>query len=108
MQAQNPNPNPNPSNTGVTGKIIKQLQDAVENTVATIGSRAAALERDFTSFNAKFASELGQTQKAIVGLREELAIATPGVVGLGGDLQDVFNIQESIAQELNTNLILLG
>lgn len=110
MQAQGTPPPPPPSNNNpsVVTKILDQLQQAVENSVATISARTVALERDFTAFNATFAAELGQTQQAIIGLREEIAIATPGVVGLGGDLQDVFNIQKSIAQELNTNLILLG
>jgi hypothetical protein len=110
MQAQGTPPPPPPSNNNpsVVTKILDQLQQAVENSVATISARTVALERDFTAFNARFAGELGQTQQAIIGLREEIAIATPGVVGLGGDLQDVFDIQKSIAQELNTNLILLG
>jgi len=109
MQATGTPPPPPPGNNPtIVTKIINQLQTAVNESIATISARAVALERDFTTFNARFAAELGQTQQAIVGLREEVAVATPGITGLGGDLQDVFDIQKSIAQELNTNIILLG
>jgi hypothetical protein len=109
MQAPNPNPNPNPNqNPGQIAKILDQLRQGVEDAFSTLSSRTIELEQQFTTFNAKFAGEIGQTQKAIVGLREEVAVATPGISGLGGDLQDVLDIQLGIAKELGTNIITLG
>jgi hypothetical protein len=109
MQAPNPNPNPNPNqNPDQIAKILDQLRQGVEDAFSTLSSRTIELEQQFTTFNAKFAGEIGQTQKAIVGLREEVAVATPGIAGLGGDLQDVLDIQLGIAKELGTNIITLG
>ena len=109
MQAPNPNPNPNPNqNPGQIAQVVTKLRQGIEDAFSTLSARTVELERDFTTFNAKFAGEIGQTQKAIVGLREEIAVATPGISGLGGDLQDVLDIELSIAQALNTNVITLG
>lgn len=109
MQAPNPNPNPTPNqNPGQIAQIVEKLRQGVEDAFSTLSARTVELERDFTTFNAKFAGEIGQTQKAIIGLREEIAVATPGISGLGGDLQDVLNIELSIAQALGTNIITLG
>jgi hypothetical protein len=58
--------------------------------------------------SAQISKTFGQTQMAIKGLTVELAVATPLVVGLGGSLTDVQNIQKGIAQSLNTNVITLG
>jgi hypothetical protein len=109
MQSPNPNPNPNPNqNPGQIADFVKKLRQGVEDAFSTLSSRTIELEQEFTTFNAKFAGEIGQTQKAIVGLREEIAVATPGISGLGGDLQDVLNIQLGIAKEFGTNIITLG
>ena len=109
MQAPNPNPNPTPNqNPGQIAQILEKLRQGVEDAFSTLSARTVELERDFTTFNAKFAGEIGQTQKAIIGLREEIAVATPGISGLGGDLQDVLNIELEIARALGTNVITLG
>ena len=109
MQAPNPNPNPNPNqNPGQIAKVVEKLRQGIEDAFSTLSARTVELEREFTTFNAKFAGEIGQTQKAIVGLREEVAVATPGIAGLGGDLQDVLDIELSIAKALGTNVITLG
>lgn len=109
MQAPNPNPNPNPNqNPGQIAQVVEKLRQGIEDAFSTLSARTVELEREFTTFNAKFAGEIGQTQKAIVGLREEVAVATPGIAGLGGDLQDVLDIELSIAKALGTNVITLG
>lgn len=109
MQAPNPNPNPAPNqNPGQIAQVVEKLRQGIEDAFSTLSARTIELEREFTTFNAKFAGEIGQTQKAIVGLREEVAVATPGIAGLGGDLQDVLDIELSIAKALNTNVITLG
>lgn len=109
MQAPNPNPNPTPNqNPGQIAQVVEKLRQGIEDAFSTLSARTIELEREFTTFNAKFAGEIGQTQKAIVGLREEVAVATPGIAGLGGDLQDVLDIELSIAQALKTNVITLG
>ena len=58
--------------------------------------------------SADISKTFGQTQMAIKGLTVELAVATPLVTGLGGNLADVQNIQKGIAESLNTNVITLG
>ena len=109
MQSPNPNPNPTPNqNPGQIAQVVTKLRQGIEDAFSTLSARTIELEREFTTFNAKFAGEIGQTQKAIVGLREEVAVATPGIAGLGGDLQDVLDIELSIAKALNTNVITLG
>jgi hypothetical protein len=86
MQSPNPNPNPTPNqNPGQIAQVVTKLRQGIEDAFSTLSARTIELEREFTTFNAKFAGEIGQTQKAIVGLREEVAVATPGIAGLGGD-----------------------
>lgn len=87
---------------------IKKLSSIVDNAFNSYSSRVTELDVEFAKFTATMSGTFGQTQMALKGLREELAIATPGVVGLGGSFQDVSNIQNGIAESLNTNVISLG
>ena len=110
MQAVPPNP-PNPPNTSAlnsVGDIVKKLGTIVDEVYTTWSKRTDELDSQYATFTAKMAGTFGQTQSAIKGLREELAVATPGVVGLGGAFSDVENIQKGIAESLQTNVITLG
>ena len=101
--------NPNQINNinNATG-TIKDMQAAIENAFNSLTTRTEGLERLYTETNARIARTFGTTQQAIVGLRQELAIATPEIVALGGKAEDVATIQEEIAKSLNTNVITLG
>jgi len=112
---QNTPTNPNAPNTsGISnsinsvGDIVKKLSTIVDDAYSQWSQRTVELDKQYASFTAKIAGTFGQTQSAIKGLREELAVATPGVVGLGGAFGDVAAIQQSIAQSLQTNVITLG
>jgi len=111
MQAATP-----PSGNQQTGSnAASQAQAVINDFTATINrgydswlSRTKVLEQSFSDFTAKMAGTFGQTQMAIKDLTVELAVATPLVTGLGGNLADVQNIQKGIADSLNTNVITLG
>jgi hypothetical protein len=111
MQASTP-----PSGNQQTGSnAASQAQAVINDFTATINrgydswlSRTKVLEQSFSDFTAKMAGTFGQTQMAIKDLTVELAVATPLVTGLGGNLADVQNIQKGIADSLNTNVITLG
>ena len=98
-----------------TGNTATTTQAVINDLTRTINqgydnwlSRTKVLEQEFSNFNAKLAGTFGQTQMAIRSLNVELAVATPRVTGLGGSLTDVTNIQQGIAESLNTNVITLG
>jgi len=111
MQAATP-----PSGNQQTGSnAASQAQAVINDFTATINkgydswlTRTKVLEQSFSDFTAKMAGTFGQTQMAIKDLTVELAVATPLVTGLGGNLADVQNIQKGIADSLNTNVITLG
>jgi len=111
MQAATP-----PSGNQQTGSnAASQAQAVINDFTATINkgydswlTRTKVLEQSFSDFTAKMAGTFGQTQMAIKNLTVELAVATPLVTGLGGNLADVQNIQKGIADSLNTNVITLG
>jgi len=113
MQVVPPNPNA-PNTSGISnslnsvGDIVKKLGTIVDDAYNTWSQRTIELDNQYATFTAKIAGTFGQTQSAIKGLREELAVATPGVVGLGGAFEDVAAIQKGIAQSLQTNVITLG
>ncbi len=113
LQPAPPNPNA-PNTSGISnsinsvGDIVKKLSSIVDNAYDGWQKRTVELEDQYAQFTATISGTFGQTQSAIKGLREEIAIATPGVVGLGGDFRDVANIQQSIAESLQTNVITLG
>jgi hypothetical protein len=111
MQAVPPNPNPNPPNTSALdnlGKMLNELKNSVNSVYDGLVQGTVQLESQLAELNASMAGTLGQTQKAIAGLRQEAAIAYPTIVGLGGSFSDVQTIQEGIAQQLNTNVVTLG
>ena len=110
---QSPTPSGNPPNSSTASS--QAAQAVINDFTATINSgydswlsRTKVLEQSFSDFTAKIAGTFGQTQMAIKGLTVELAVATPLVTGLGGNLADVQNIQKGIAKSLNTNVITLG
>jgi len=113
MQTVPPNPNA-PNTSGISnsinsvGEVVKKLSKIVDDAYDNWQARSQELDSEYSNFTATIAETFGQSQAAIKGLREELAIATPGVVGLGGDFRDVANIQRGIAESLQTNVITLG
>ena len=113
MQQVPPNPNA-PNTSGVQnsldslGNMLHKLKDAVNNVYDGLEQGTRDLESQLAELNASMAGTLGQTQKAITGLRQEAAIAYPTIVGLGGSFSDVQTIQEGIAQQLSTNVVTLG
>ena len=113
MQAVPPNPN-TPNTSGISnsinsvGEMLKGLKEEVNKVYDNLYEGTVLLEGQLANLNAKMAGTLGQTQKAITGLRQEAAIAYPTIVGLGGEFADVQTIQQGIAQQLGTNVITLG
>lgn len=110
MQTPPPNP-PTGPNTGSIINAQSYIEDfnrGVTSAISNLADRVTLLDQQFATFGAKVAGVMGQTQMAIRGLREETAIALPSVVGLGGSLTDVQNIQLGVTKALNTNIILLG
>ena len=113
MQTVPPNPNP-PNTSGVKnsldklGDMLNDLKNSVNNVYDGLVLGTIQLESQLAELNASMAGTLGQTQKAIAGLRQEAAIAYPTIVGLGGSFSDVQTIQEGIAEQLNTNVVTLG
>ena len=107
---QNPNPNtgPTPGNLSSMTAAINDLQTSINNAFNKLGDRTAEIERAFAINTAKMAATLGQTQQALIGFRQEMAIALPGIEGFGGNLQDVANIQLGIAESLNRNVVTIG
>lgn len=99
---------PSPANLSAMTAAINDLQGSINNAFNKLGDRTAEIESAFATNTAKMAATLGVTQQALLGFRQEMAIALPGIEGLGGELSDVANIQMGIAQELNRNLVTLG
>lgn len=110
MQTPPPNPQPVPPSAGLTDvqSLLGDFQRKVKEEFGKLSYEVGYLDRQFADFGAEVAGVMGQTQMAIRGLREETAIALPSVVGLGGTLTDVQNIQLGVTKALNTNIILLG
>ena len=111
MQAATPPGNPPNSSTAssqVAQDAINSFTNAINKGYDNFLDRTKELNREFDKMSAQIAVTFGQTQMAIKGLTVELAVSTPLVTGLGGKLSDVLNIQQGIAQSLNTNVITLG
>jgi hypothetical protein len=112
MQSATP-PSGNPPNNSTASsqaaqEVISNFTKRIDESYSNLLSRTKFLVSEFDKMSAQMAGTFGQTQMAIKGLTVELAVATPLVVGLGGSLSDVQNIQRGIAQSLNTNVITLG
>jgi len=111
MQTTPPNPpQPNPNTGGIldANKLLESFNRGVRDSFRNFRNEVRTLDEQFAVFGTRIAGVMGQTQMAIQGLREETAIALPKVVGLGGSLADVENIQLGITKALQTNIILLG
>lgn len=111
MQTTPPNPpQPNPNTGGIldANKLLESFNRGVRDSFRNLVNEVRTLDEQFAVFGTRIAGVMGQTQMAIQGLREETAIALPKVVGLGGSLADVENIQLGITKALQTNIILLG
>jgi hypothetical protein len=111
MQASPPPGNP-PNNSTASSQaaqdVISGFTKKIDEGYSKLADRTKFLVREFDRMSADISKTFGQTQMAIKGLAVELAVATPLVVGLGGSLTDVQNIQKGIADSLNTNVITLG
>lgn len=113
MQQTPPDPNV-PNTSGLENRLdsIKSFMDGLKNEINDVytglENSTLNLERSLANLNASMAGALGQTQKAINGLRQEAAVAFPTIVGLGGSFKDVEEIQLDIAKGLNTNTVTLG
>jgi hypothetical protein len=105
---QTPPVPPNNSLIEKANELIKSFNKMAAEQLSNFTDTLAKLDRDLASGQAKIAGTMGQTQAALVGLREELTVALPGVAALGGSLTDVINLQQSVTKELATNVILLG
>ena len=113
MQQTPPDPNA-PNTSGLENRLdsIKSFMDGLKNEINDVykglENSTLDLELSLANLNTKMAGALGQTQKAINGLRQEAAVAFPTIVGLGGSFKDVEEIQLDIAKGLNTNTVTLG
>jgi hypothetical protein len=69
---------------GETLKVLTKLVDAFNQKVVDgikgFENTLVTLDRQFAENQAKLAGIMGQTQMALVGLREETAVALPGVI----------------------------
>jgi hypothetical protein len=111
MQTPPPNPNPPQPNTGpitAAGDLIRQFNREVESSLVTVERTVYLLDQELAKSQASIAAVMGQTSRALVGLREEQSIALPGIAALGGSVADAMRIQLEVTKELNTNTILLG
>ena len=57
------------------------LSDFINDVYKDLSDSTLTLEEQLATLNANMASTLGQTQKAIAGLRQEAAVAFPTIVG---------------------------
>lgn len=110
MQTPPPNPPTGPNTASITNaqSLLDAFNQGVRDAFNNLANQVTSLDNQFAKFGTQVAGVMGQTQMAIRGLREETAIALPSVVGLGGTLTDVQNIQLGVTKALNTNIILLG
>ena len=114
MQATPPPSSNAPDTSGVQNRLdsvksfMNDLKTGINDVYKDLSNSTLTLEEQLATLNANMASTLGQTQKAIAGLRQEAAVAFPTIVGLGGSFKDVQEIQLDIAKGLNTNTVTLG
>ncbi len=86
-------------------KYIKKLQDGINEAYKTIVDTTNGLVDELDEANAKKAGVFGQTQKSTAALRQEIAVAIPSLISMGGETSDALAIQESVAKKLQTNVI---
>jgi hypothetical protein len=86
-------------------KAVKAVQETANDGYAVIKSTINRLVNELDKSNASLTAVFGQTQKSVAALRQELAVSIPAIVSLGGKEKDAYNIQESIAKQLRTNVI---
>jgi len=86
-------------------KYIKNLQDGINEAYKTIVDTTNGLVDELDEANAKIAGVFGQTQKSTAALRQEIAVAIPSLISMGGETSDALAIQESVAKKLQTNVI---
>ena len=109
MQATPTPPTPQDGeNLKVLTKLVDAFNQKVNEGIKGFENNLVMLDRQFAENQAKLAGVMGQTQMALVGLREETAVALPAVIALGGELADAFEIQKGVATSLATNTVLLG
>ena len=86
-------------------KAVKVVQEAANEGYKTIKDTINDLVDELDASNASLTAVFGQTQKSVAALRQEIAVSIPGIIGMGGEAKDAYNIQESIAKQLQTNVI---
>jgi len=104
----NPTPNQNQNQPPDQTNLIEKGLSKVDDFNSKVKSAIDILIVRTQQSSAEIAGLFGTTQQAVRGIREEIAVATPRIIELGGSTQDVLNIQRDIAQNLNTNVITLG
>lgn len=106
------NPTPNQQNlqnaANFVGETMTDIKKMLDKAYEGIVDETKLLERKLADITTQIAGTFGQTQKAVAGIREEVGVALPAIVSLGGEFADVLNIQKGIAESLNTNIITLG
>lgn len=104
----NPTPNQNQNQPPDQANLIEKGLSKIDDFNSRVKSAIDILIVRTQQSSAEIAGLFGTTQQAVRGIREEIAVATPRIIELGGSTQDVLNIQRDIAQNLNTNVITLG
>jgi hypothetical protein len=86
-------------------KAVKIVQEGINDGYKTINDTINDLVDELDDSNASLTAVFGQTQKSVAALRQEIAVSIPGIIGMGGQAKDAYTIQESIAKQLQTNMI---
>jgi hypothetical protein len=86
-------------------KAVKIVQEGINDGYKTINDTINDLVDELDDSNASLTAVFGQTQKSVAALRQEIAVSIPGIIGMGGQAKDAYTIQESIAKQLQTNVI---
>jgi hypothetical protein len=86
-------------------RAVKIVQEGINDGYKTINDTINDLVDELDDSNASLTAVFGQTQKSVAALRQEIAVSIPGIIGMGGQAKDAYTIQESIAKQLQTNVI---
>ena len=86
-------------------RAVKIVQEGINDGYKTINQTINDLVDELDASNASLTAVFGQTQKSVAALRQEIAVSIPGIIGMGGQAKDAYTIQESIAKQLQTNMI---
>jgi len=86
-------------------RAVKIVQEGINDGYKTINQTINDLVDELDDSNASLTAVFGQTQKSVAALRQEIAVSIPGIIGMGGQAKDAYTIQESIAKQLQTNVI---